>query len=135
MTLLNENLQKKRLKKPKGLHKAVQLNEEAELKLLCICLLRVHLFIACALLKFGLGVGRLHILTTGIIGKLAGLTTSILKMLKLPTRSVSFSDACVRTRVLRLVLRRSIMTLLSRPFRVVAFNKLFLGVPIPDQSS
>ena len=27
---------------------AVQKNEEAELKLLCICLLRVHLLIACA---------------------------------------------------------------------------------------
>ena len=80
MTLLNGNLQKKCLKKPKG--KAVEQNEEAELKLFCICLLRVHLFIACALLKFGLGMGRLHILTTGIIGKLAGLKCLTLSALK-----------------------------------------------------
>ena len=34
----------------------------------------MHLFIfECSSLKFGLGMGRLHILGTGIIGKLAGL--------------------------------------------------------------
>ena len=46
---------------------AVQQNEEAELKLLCICLLRVHLFFAVALIKFGLGMGRLHIFSRRVL--------------------------------------------------------------------
>ena len=63
------------LEKAKGGYKAVQQNEEAELKLLCICLLPFYW--ACALLKLGLRMDRLHILKTGIIGKLAGMLSTV----------------------------------------------------------
>ena len=56
----------------------------------------------CALLKFGLGVGRLHILTTGIIGKLAGLLTHCMAFRCL-LHLVYFVHNVVRTSVVRVV--------------------------------
>ena len=84
-------------------YKAVQQNEEAELNLLCICLLRARLLIACALLKFGLGMGRLHILTTGIIGKLAGLhyqSADMFALIDLGCSSMNLIEAHLRTCVI-----------------------------------